>query len=66
MLIGGVTPFGLPPGLPLYIDARVLESRRVWVGGGSRSLKIAVAPRVFTALPGAVVVEGLALPVAVA
>jgi prolyl-tRNA editing enzyme YbaK/EbsC (Cys-tRNA(Pro) deacylase) len=61
MMIGGVTPFALPEGLPLYVDARVIAADRVWVGGGSRSQKVAVAPRVFERLPGTQVVEGLAL-----
>ncbi len=34
MLIGGVTAFGLPDGIPVWIDARVLTRRRVWLGGG--------------------------------
>jgi prolyl-tRNA editing enzyme YbaK/EbsC (Cys-tRNA(Pro) deacylase) len=60
MLIGGVTPFALPEGVPLYIDRRVMEVERVWVGGGSRSQKIAAAPEVLTRIPGAQVVDGLA------
>ena len=62
MLIGGVTPFGLPDGLPLYVDARVMELERVIVGGGGRSSKLAVAPAVFRRMPAAEVVEGLAIP----
>lgn len=64
MLIGGVTPFGLPADVPLYIDARVMQRRRVIVGGGSRSIKIAVAPDVFLRLPRSRVVADLALPTA--
>ncbi len=60
MLIGGVTPFALPPDVPLYIDRRVMEAERVWVGGGSRSQKIAIAPGVLQRLPRAQVVDGLA------
>jgi prolyl-tRNA editing enzyme YbaK/EbsC (Cys-tRNA(Pro) deacylase) len=60
MKIGGVTPFGLPEGLPLYVDARVLEAPRVIVGGGSRSLKLEIDPRDLLRLPGAQVVEDLA------
>ena len=55
MLIGGVTPFGLPPDLPLYIDSRVMEQEQVIIGGGSRSLKLQLAPAALAALPGAVV-----------
>lgn len=60
MLIGGVTPFGLPESLPLYIDSRVMEREAVILGGGSRSLKLQVAPSALAALPAAQVVSGLA------
>jgi prolyl-tRNA editing enzyme YbaK/EbsC (Cys-tRNA(Pro) deacylase) len=60
MLIGGVTPFGLPPDLPVYVDAAVMTRPEVVVGGGTRSRKFVVAPGVLAALPGAAVVEGLA------
>jgi prolyl-tRNA editing enzyme YbaK/EbsC (Cys-tRNA(Pro) deacylase) len=62
MLIGGVTPFGLPPDLPIWVDAAVMARPAVILGGGSRSLKIRVAPQVFDAVPAAEVVEGLAKP----
>jgi prolyl-tRNA editing enzyme YbaK/EbsC (Cys-tRNA(Pro) deacylase) len=61
MLIGGVTPFGLPGGLPLWIDAAVMACRWVILGGGSRSLKVKAAPSILERLPGAEVVEGLAV-----
>ncbi len=66
MMIGGVTPFALPAGLPLYIDARVLGRERVVLGGGSRSLKVRIPPEVLTRLPGARIVDGLAMPPAFA
>jgi prolyl-tRNA editing enzyme YbaK/EbsC (Cys-tRNA(Pro) deacylase) len=46
--------------LPLYIDARVMTRDSVVIGGGSRSLKIRLAPAGLLQLPGARVVEGLA------
>jgi len=61
MLIGGVTPFALPSDLPLWIDSAVMACEWVILGGGSRSLKVKADPRVLEALPGALVVEGLAL-----
>ncbi len=60
MMIGGVTPFGLPDSLPLYVDARVMDQESVVIGGGSRSMKIRLAPSGLLRLPGAQVVEGLA------
>jgi prolyl-tRNA editing enzyme YbaK/EbsC (Cys-tRNA(Pro) deacylase) len=61
MAIGGVTPFGLPGSLPLYLDARIAELERVIVGGGSRRLKLSVAPRALTAVGGEFV-DDLAIP----
>lgn len=42
--IGGVTIFGLPDGLDVWLDARVLDSDRIVVGAGSRSAKISLDP----------------------
>jgi prolyl-tRNA editing enzyme YbaK/EbsC (Cys-tRNA(Pro) deacylase) len=60
MVMGGVTPFGLPESLPLWIDSAVMQRERIVVGGGSRSLKIVGSPEMLVALPSAEVVEGLA------
>jgi prolyl-tRNA editing enzyme YbaK/EbsC (Cys-tRNA(Pro) deacylase) len=60
MEIGGVTPFGLPADLPVWIDAEVLVRPRIILGGGSRSWKVISTPALLSALPGASVVEGLA------
>jgi len=60
MQIGGVTVFGLPPDLPIWIDARVMARERVILGGGSRSWKVISTPDILRALPRAEVVEGLA------
>jgi prolyl-tRNA editing enzyme YbaK/EbsC (Cys-tRNA(Pro) deacylase) len=61
MEIGGVTPFGLPPDMRVWIDQRVMEPAWVIVGAGSREAKIKVAPSVFHRLENASVIEGLAL-----
>jgi prolyl-tRNA editing enzyme YbaK/EbsC (Cys-tRNA(Pro) deacylase) len=61
MMIGGVTPFGLPEGLPLFIDAQVMQRESVIIGGGSRSMKLQLAPGVLALLPQARTVDGLAL-----
>jgi prolyl-tRNA editing enzyme YbaK/EbsC (Cys-tRNA(Pro) deacylase) len=61
MTLGGVTPVGLPDGLPLWIDSRVLERERVLLGGGSRHWKLIAAPGFLATLPGAEVVEDLAV-----
>jgi len=61
MEIGGVTVFGLPPGLPIWVDARVMARERVVLGGGSRSFKVIAAPEILLRLPHAEVVDDLAL-----
>lgn len=62
MAIGGVTPFALPAGLPLWIDGRVMERVRIVVGGGSRAAKVVGPPSMLLAVPGAEVVADLAQP----
>jgi prolyl-tRNA editing enzyme YbaK/EbsC (Cys-tRNA(Pro) deacylase) len=57
MEIGGVTPFGLPSDLPLWIDARIRGLDRVIVGGGSRALKLRVSPAALTAVGGEFVTD---------
>lgn len=61
MEIGGVTPFGLPPDLPLWVDARVMTRVRIVLGGGSRSWKVIAPPQILLTLPGVQVVDGLAM-----
>jgi prolyl-tRNA editing enzyme YbaK/EbsC (Cys-tRNA(Pro) deacylase) len=60
MVMGGVTPFGRPPNIPLFVDEAVMNHAWVVVGGGSRDMKVKVDPEVFTRLPGTSVVTGLA------
>jgi prolyl-tRNA editing enzyme YbaK/EbsC (Cys-tRNA(Pro) deacylase) len=61
MQMGGVTVFGLPAGLPIWVDSRVMGRERVILGGGSRSWKVISTPDILRALPGVEVVEGLAM-----
>jgi prolyl-tRNA editing enzyme YbaK/EbsC (Cys-tRNA(Pro) deacylase) len=59
MQAGGVTPFSLPPEVPLFIDDRIPALDWIILGGGGRSLKIKTSPEVFQKL-GATAVAGLA------
>ena len=63
MTVGGVTPFGLPRALPVWIDGAVMERETVVVGGGSRDRKLRLSPTGLLAIPGAEVIDGLARPV---
>ena len=60
MEVGGVTPFGLPAGMPLYVDARVGACEWIILGGGGRRTKVKIAPRVLQLLNGEMV-ENLAV-----
>ena len=60
MQVGGVTVFGLPDGVPLYVDERLMALDYVILGTGGRAGKVKIAPEVFSRL-GARVVPGLAL-----
>ncbi len=60
MAIGGVTAFGLPVGLPLWVDAAVMGRERIVLGGGSRSWKVLAPSSILLTLPNVEVVEGLA------
>lgn len=62
MEIGGVTPFGLPADLPIWVDSAVMTRPRIVLGGGSRSWKVIAPPTILLALPNVEVVEGLAAP----
>lgn len=64
MAIGGVTAIGLPPSLPLYLDAAVAAADRIVLGGGNRTSKLVAPPSILTVVAAGQVVEGLALPVA--
>lgn len=62
--IGGVTIFGLPDGLPVWLDSRVLDCQRIVVGAGSRSAKITLDPRQLVGVDGYEFVDELAAEVA--
>lgn len=60
MEIGGVTIFGLPDTLPVWVDPRVMENDWVVIGAGSRTAKIRLDPRQLVGVDGFEVVEDLA------
>ena len=60
MISGGVTPFDLPDAIPILIDSRIAGEEVMWLGGGSRSLKVGVKADDLARLPNARVIEGLA------
>ncbi len=60
MEVGGVTPFGLPDGLPLYIDSRIMSLDWIILGSGGREAKIKISPKVFDQMPAAKSIDNLA------
>ncbi|HVT42870.1 MAG TPA: YbaK/EbsC family protein [Thermoanaerobaculia bacterium] len=61
MTIGGVTVFGLPEALPVYLDSAVMRRESLILGGGSRNWKIRMPPSDLLRLSNLQVVEGLAM-----
>jgi prolyl-tRNA editing enzyme YbaK/EbsC (Cys-tRNA(Pro) deacylase) len=62
MEIGGVTPFGLPEAIPIFVDGAVLTQAEVVMGGGNRSSKVILNPQELTRFPGVEIVLELAKP----
>jgi len=60
MIVGGVTPFGLPSSLPIWVDKAVMERTSIIVGGGSRDQKIKINPNNLLNLTNLEVIENLA------
>lgn len=58
--IGGVTIFGIPDSIPVWLDSRVMDQDWVIVGAGSRSAKIKLDPSQLQELEGFEVVDDLA------
>ena len=61
MEYGGITPVGLPASWALFVDSRVVEQPVVITGSGIRASKLLLPGRLLGELPGAEIVEDLAL-----
>ena len=60
MEIGGVTPIGLPTGVPVWVEASVMSLDYIILGGGNRISKLKVPPAVFELIDGCEIVEAAA------
>ena len=60
MIIGGVTPLTLPETLPLWVDSKVMQRDSIVLGGGNRSSKIKVSPKIFDYTFNTEIIKGLA------
>jgi len=61
MLIGGVTAFGLPRDIPIFVDEAIMNLDYIILGSGSRSSKIKTTPEIFRHLKGATIVSHLSI-----
>jgi prolyl-tRNA editing enzyme YbaK/EbsC (Cys-tRNA(Pro) deacylase) len=61
MEYGGITPVGVPSSWRLLIDARVPPTELVLIGSGIRGSKLILPGHLLAELPGAEVVEDLAV-----
>ena len=62
MEIGGVTPIGLPPGVPVWVEVSVMDLDYIILGGGNRTSKLKVPPAIFYQVADCEIVEELAKP----
>ena len=63
MEYGGITPLGLPAGWQILVDARVPRVPLAVIGSGVRRSKLVLPGALLAELPGAEVVDGLAIGV---
>jgi prolyl-tRNA editing enzyme YbaK/EbsC (Cys-tRNA(Pro) deacylase) len=63
MEYGGITPIGLPPQWPVYVDAAIVDLPAVVVGSGIRGSKVVLPGAALAGLPTAQVITGLGIPV---
>ena len=61
MEYGGITPIGLPPGWPVLVDRRVIETDVVIIGSGVRHSKLMLPGAFLGRFPDVQVVDGLGL-----
>jgi prolyl-tRNA editing enzyme YbaK/EbsC (Cys-tRNA(Pro) deacylase) len=61
MEYGGITPIGVPDDWRLLVDSRVPATDMVLIGSGIRGSKLILPGRLLAELPGAEVVDDLAV-----
>ena len=59
--IGGVSPVGLPAGLPVFIDASLFRFPVVWAAAGHPHCVFQAAPLDFETLASAAVTDGISI-----
>jgi len=59
MEIGGVTVFGLPPEIPIYVDAALMSQVSIIVGSGTRTSKVKMPPAELKKIPNCTLINDL-------
>ena len=59
MEIGGVTVFGLPPEIPIYVDAALMSQVSIIVGSGTRTSKVKMPPAELKKIPNSTLINDL-------
>ena len=59
MMIGGVTIFGLPDNLTIYLDDKLFQLDYLIVGSGSRSTKVKINPEELKKIHNSIVISDL-------
>ena len=59
MMIGGVTIFGLPDNLTIYLDDKLFQLDYLIVGSGSLSTKVKINPEELKKIPNSIVISDL-------
>ena len=59
MEIGGVTVFGLPPEIPIYVDAPLMNQMYIIVGSGNRTSKVKMSPVELVKIPNCTLINDL-------
>lgn len=57
MMLGGVTVFGFPEAVPIYVDESLMAFDWIILGGGNRSVKVKISPVVFRNMPNASITQ---------
>lgn len=61
MEYGGITPIGLPADWSILIDAAIVSLPHIVIGSGARRSKLVLPGAMLSALPGAVILDGLGM-----
>ena len=63
MEYGAITPIGLPPDWPVWLDQHLSQVEWVLIGSGVRTSKLVVPGAALLRLPGAQLVDGLTMEI---